>query len=80
MLSLLFFDVITLQGIINLYSKNFDKNLHSGMSKTEMTEICDELVERVTFDVPAEYHIDTNHFYVYLEDYIQEHGLDQAVR
>ena len=63
--------------VANFY---FNKYLHAGMSKSDMTSVCDDLVERVTFDVPAEYHIDSNHFYVYLEDYIQSHGLDQNTR
>lgn len=57
--------------ISDIYYKT---RIHSGMSHDEMLAVCDELVERVTYDVPAEYHIDTTHFYTYLEDYIMQNN------
>jgi hypothetical protein len=56
----------------------YDKYLHEGMSYDEMKAIADELVNRVTYDVPDEYNIDVNHFYDYFDNYVAEHNYVSA--
>lgn len=31
----------------------------------------DQMLDRLLFDVPKEYHIDRDHFYTYLDDYYE---------
>lgn len=42
------------------------------MSQEEARGIMDEMLEKLLFDVPEEYHIDRDHFYEYLEKYYTE--------
>ena len=58
--------------ISDIYYKN---RLTSDLSYDEMRFITAGLIERLTFDVPEEYHIDVNYFYTYLDKYIEEHNL-----
>ena len=48
------------------------KHLKAGMSQEEARGIMDEMLEKLLFDVPEEYHIDRDHFYEYLEKYYTE--------
>ena len=48
------------------------------MSYEEALKVKDELVNRITYDVPAEYNIDTNHFQVFFDNYCQELGIQDA--
>lgn len=48
----------------------YDKYVTDGMGHDEALSVADELVERVTFDVPEGYHIDTQEFYRCLDDYL----------
>lgn len=47
------------------------KHVNSNTTYEEATAIMDSLVEQLTFDVPEEYNIDTNHFYDYLNEYCE---------
>lgn len=58
----------------------FSKHITPGMSKSEMIYVCDDLVSRIIYGVNEGYHIDSNHFYVYLEEYIQKHGFGNYSR
>ena len=58
--------------ICDIYFKN---RLKAGMSDHEKESVVRELVDRITFDVPAEYHIDTDYFYGYYNEYLASHGL-----
>lgn len=58
--------------ISNMYYK---KHIVEGMSKEEVQAVNDELIEKVMFDVPKEYNIDTNHFYEYLNEYCEKNEL-----
>ena len=40
------------------------------MTYEEKKAVVDELVERFTYDVPEEYHIDTSYFYTYFDEYV----------
>ncbi len=53
----------------------YNKNLKTGMTEEEIKAVCDELINRVTFDVPEEYHINTEYFYVHLDEYLKSHGM-----
>lgn len=37
----------------------------------EAKEVMDQMLDRLLFDVPEEYHIDRDHFYTYLDDYYE---------
>lgn len=37
----------------------------------EAKEVMDQMLDRLLFDVPEEYHIDRDHFYIYLDDYYE---------
>lgn len=37
----------------------------------EAKEVMDQMLDRLLFDVPKEYHIDRDHFYTYLDDYYE---------
>ena len=52
----------------------FDKYLHEGMSYDEMRKIADDLVDKVMFDVPKDYNIDSNYFYKYFNNYVEKKG------
>lgn len=45
---------------------------------TEARETMDNLVEELTFDVPEEYNIDTNHFYEYLDQYCMDNNIEKT--
>ena len=55
--------------ISNMY---LGKHLNAGMSLEEARGIMDEMLEKLLFDVPEEYHIDRDHFYEYLKKYYTE--------
>ena len=48
-----------------------DKYAEPGMSAEELRAVVDGLLEIVMFDVPEDYHIDTEEFYRYAEEYYQ---------
>ena len=55
--------------ISNIY---LGKHLNAGMSLEKARGIMDEMLKKLLFDVPEEYHIDRDHFYKYLEKYYTE--------
>lgn len=59
--------------IANMY---YRKYINNNMSYDEAKFIADTLVERVTYDVPEEYNIDTNRFYDYLNEYCNSIGIE----
>ena len=48
-----------------------DKYVTTDMSYDEAKEVMDQMLDRLLFDVPEEYHIDRDHFYTYLDDYYE---------
>lgn len=58
----------------------YRKNINPNMSYSEATKVTDELLEKIMFDVPEEYEIDTNHFYDYLNEYCNSIGIDCEVK
>ena len=48
-----------------------DKYVTAEMSYDEAKEVMDQMLDRLLFDVPEEYHIDRDHFYTYLDDYYE---------
>lgn len=48
-----------------------DKYVTTDMSYDEAKEVMDQMLDRLLFDVPEEYHIDRDHFYIYLNDYYE---------
>ncbi len=60
--------------ITNMY---FKKYITPNMSYDECLELTNNLVERIMFDVPAEYNIDTNRFYDNLNEYCQTIGIER---
>ena len=46
------------------------------MSYSEAVDLTNQLVERVTYDVPEDYNIDVNHFYEHLNSYCNNIGID----
>lgn len=59
--------------LTNMY---FRKYITPNMSYDECMNVADTLVERVMFDVPEEYNIDTNRFYENLNMYCEEIGIE----
>ena len=57
-------------------SMYFKKYITSDMSYDQCIALTDKLVERITFDVPEEYNIDTNHFYENLNNYCESIGIE----
>ncbi|MCD8196073.1 MAG: hypothetical protein LUE24_02690 [Lachnospiraceae bacterium] len=45
-------------------------HISEGMSETECEQAASDLIEKITYDVPEEYHLDTEEFYRYLEQFI----------
>lgn len=58
----------------------YSKYLNSSMSYSQATKITDDLVDKITFDVPEEYNIDVDHFYDHLNDYCNEIGISVSTR
>lgn len=54
----------------------YQKFITNNMSYQEATNIANELIEKVTFDVPKEYNIDKNRFYYCLDAYCNEIGIE----
>lgn len=48
-----------------------DEYVTADMSYDEAKEVMDQMLDRLLFDVPEEYHIDRDHFYTYLDDYYE---------
>lgn len=46
------------------------------MSYDQCIALTDKLVERITFDVPEEYHIDKNMFYENANEYCKQIGIE----
>ena len=62
--------------IYEYVSKMYYKNrINSDMSYEEARKVADELVARITFDVPEEYNIDTEYFYKYFNEYCKNIGI-----
>ena len=59
--------------ISNMY---FKKYINSEMSYEEAKDLTDNLVERILYDVPEEYNIDTQRFYDNLNNYCNEIGIN----
>lgn len=59
--------------ISDVYYKN---HINSEMSYDEAKIVTDELVEKIMYDVPDDYNIDTNHFYDHLKDYCKNMGIE----
>lgn len=53
----------------------YDKFINPNMSYSQALEIEQNLVEKITYDVPVEYNIDTNHFLEYFDNYCNEKGI-----
>lgn len=51
-----------------------DKHVTADMSYEEAKSVMDEMLERLLFDVPEEYHVDKDHFYTYLDEYVTIHS------
>ncbi len=54
----------------------YKKYLTPNMSYSEAVDLTNQLVERVTYDVPEDYNIDVNHFYDHLNSYCNNIGID----
>lgn len=63
--------------IAKMYYKN---NINSEMSYSDAKNVTEELIEKITFDVPEEYNIDTEHFFDYLDEYCASIGIDCDVK
>lgn len=59
--------------ISNIYYKN---NITSDMSYEDACLVTDELIDKIMFDVPEKYNIDTNYFYKYLNAYCNSIDMD----
>lgn len=57
-------------------SMYFKKYITSDMSYDQCIALTDKLVERITFDVPEEYHIDKNRFYENANEYCKQIGIE----
>lgn len=53
----------------------YDANIKPGMSHTELENIKNNFIYKLTYDVPEEYNIDTNHLNEYFSTYCQEKGI-----
>jgi hypothetical protein len=53
----------------------YEKHITKETTYEEANQIKEELVEKITYDVPEEYNIDTNHFSEYLKTYCEEEGI-----
>lgn len=69
-------DQETFYPIYDYVSKMFySKRITSNMSYEEASRIKDELIGRITYDVPEEYNLDVNHFNEYFESYCEQLGI-----
>ena len=59
--------------VSNMY---FKKNITSDMSYEEARRLTDDLILRITFDVPEEYEIDVEQFYTNLDNYCETIGIE----
>lgn len=62
--------------IANMVYKN---NLYTGMSYDDAKNVCDYMISRMTFDVPAEYNIDIDHIYQYFNEYCNSLGISNSL-
>ena len=53
----------------------YDANIKPGMSHTELENIKNNFIYKLTYDVPEEYNIDINHLNEYFSTYCQEKGI-----
>ena len=63
--------------ISNMY---FKTHINPSMSYEKAKQLTDQLIERITYDVPDEYNIDTNRFYDNLNNYCNEIGISSSIR
>lgn len=54
----------------------YAKHIASDMTYSDAENVTAQLLDEIMFDVPEEYHIDTNHFYDYLKEYCQGLGIE----
>ena len=57
----------------------YAKNLNPNMSYEEAIQVRDTLIDRITYDVPEEYNIDTNHFNEFFETYCNQIGIQHGI-
>jgi hypothetical protein len=53
----------------------YKKRINSNMSYEDAKKVTEELVAKITYDVPKEYNIDENYFYEYLKEYCKKVGI-----
>ncbi len=53
----------------------YDANIRQGMSQQELTEVKDNFIYKLSYDVPEDYNIDINHINEYFDTYCQEHNI-----
>ena len=58
--------------ISSTYYKN---KVNENTTYQDMNQMTDELVDKLTFDVPDEYKVDVDHFYDYMKEYSEEKGI-----
>ncbi len=58
----------------------FKKYITSDMSYEEAVRVKDELLDKILYDVPEEYNIDTNYFQEYLDKYCEQMGIEVVKR
>lgn len=58
----------------------FKKNITKDMSYEQALNICNKLVEIITYDVPEDYNIDVDYFYENLENYCNELGIKTNIK
>lgn len=59
--------------IANMY---YNKYITSEMNYSDTKRVADSLIEKILYDVPFEYNIDTDRFYEYLNTYCMYRGID----
>lgn len=58
----------------------FKKYITSNMSYEDAVRVKDELLDKILYDVPEEYNIDTNYFQEYLDKYCNQLGIEVVKR
>lgn len=57
----------------------YEKRINASTSYDDAIKIKDELINRITYDVPEEYNIDINHFQEFFENYCIEKGIQNGI-
>lgn len=63
--------------ISNMY---YRKYITPEMSYEQAIEVTDSLLEKILYDVPVEYNIDTEYFYDYLQEYCNSIGINTTMK